>query len=44
VLGELENVNVTLVPYRLRRRGRLKPVPPDRETAATRPPDRRASR
>jgi amino acid transporter len=27
VLGELENVNVTLVPFRLRRRGRLKPVP-----------------
>jgi hypothetical protein len=45
VLGELENVNVTLVPFRLRRRGGLKPVPPDgRETDATRPPDRRASR
>jgi amino acid transporter len=45
VLGELENVNVTLVPYRLRQRGRLKPVPPDgRETDAARPPRRGTSR
>jgi amino acid transporter len=36
VLGELENVNVTLVPYRLRRRGGLRPVPSNgTETAAT---------
>jgi hypothetical protein len=45
VLGELENVNVTLVPYRLRHRGRLKPVPSDRRgTDPTRPPHRGASR
>jgi amino acid transporter len=45
VLGELENVNVTLVPYRLRRRGGLRPVPSDRpDMSATRPPHRGASR
>jgi hypothetical protein len=45
VLGELDNVNVTLVPYRLRHRGRLKPVPAgSRGTDPTRPPHRGASR
>jgi amino acid transporter len=44
VLGDLDNVNVTLVPYRLRRRGGLKSVPPgSSETAATRSFDRRSS-
>jgi hypothetical protein len=44
VLGELENVNVTLVPYRLRHRGGLRPVPSSStETATTRSPDRRTS-
>jgi hypothetical protein len=43
VLGDLENVNVTLVPYRLRRRS-LQAVPLDsHKTAATRPPDRQPS-
>jgi hypothetical protein len=27
VLGDLDNVNVTIVPFRLRHRGGLKPVP-----------------
>jgi amino acid transporter len=44
VLGELENVNVTLVPFRLRHRGGLRPVPSDAtKTAATRSSDRRTS-
>jgi amino acid transporter len=44
VLGDLENVNVTLVPYRLRRRGGLRPVPSNSaETAATRSSNRRSS-
>jgi amino acid transporter len=44
VLGELENVNVTLVPYRLRRRGGLRPVPSrGTEPAATRSSGRRSS-
>jgi amino acid transporter len=44
VLGDLENVNVTLVPYRLRRRGGLTPVPSNgAQTAGTRGPDRRPS-
>ena len=44
VLGDLENVNVTLVPYRLRRRGGLRPVPSNSaETAATRTSNRRSS-
>jgi len=44
VLGELDNVNVTIVPYRLRRRGGLTPVPSNRPTtAATRPPDRQST-
>ena len=34
VLGELENVNVTLVPYRLRHRGGLRPVPSNSTHAA----------
>jgi hypothetical protein len=43
VLGELDNVNVTIVPFRLRRR-RLQPVSSDGPMAATtRPPDRQAS-
>jgi amino acid transporter len=42
VLGELENVNVTLVPYRLRHRGGLRPVPSGgTEAAATRSSGRR---
>jgi amino acid transporter len=41
VLGELENVNVTLVPYRLRRRGGLRPVPSNGAKPAT--PDRHPS-
>jgi hypothetical protein len=44
VLGDLDNVNVTIVPFRLRRRRGLKPVPTDGSTTtATRPPDRQAS-
>jgi amino acid transporter len=44
VLGDLENVNVTLVPYRLRRRGGLRPVPSNgTETASTRSSGRRSS-
>jgi amino acid transporter len=44
VLGELENVNVTLVPYRLRHRGGLRPIPSHRtEAAATRSSNRRSS-
>jgi hypothetical protein len=44
VLGDLENVNVTLVPYRLRRRGGLTPVPSaSTQAAATRSSDRRSS-
>jgi hypothetical protein len=44
VLGELENVNVTLVPYRLRRRGGLRPVPSSgTEPAATQSSGRRSS-
>jgi amino acid transporter len=35
VLSELENVNVTLVPYRLRPRGGLKPVPSNGAKPAT---------
>jgi amino acid transporter len=41
VLGELENVNVTLVPFRLRHRGGLTPLPStSAQTAGTRGPDR----
>jgi amino acid transporter len=44
VLGELENVNVTLVPYRLRHRGGLTPVPSDgSRPAAAGPSSRRPS-
>ena len=44
VLGDLENVNVTLVPYRLRRRGGLRPVPSSStEAAASRSSNRRSS-
>jgi amino acid transporter len=44
VLGDLENVNVTLVPYRLRHRGGLTPVPStSTQAAATRPSDPRSS-
>jgi amino acid transporter len=43
VLGDLENVNVTLVPYRLRRRGGLTPVPSGGTQAAARPSGRRPS-
>src|SRR5215218_6441009 len=43
VLGDLDNVNVTIVPYRLRRRSSLRPVPDGPTTAATRTPDRGAS-
>jgi hypothetical protein len=43
VLGDLDNVNVTIVPFRLRRR-RLQSVPSDDpRTATTRPPDRQPS-
>jgi hypothetical protein len=45
VLGDLENVNVTLVPYRLRRRSGLTPIPSGGSQAAgTRPTGRRPSR
>jgi amino acid transporter len=45
VLGDIDNVNVTIVPFRLRQRHRLKPVPSTGpQTAATRPPDHGASR
>jgi amino acid transporter len=41
VLGDLENVNVTLVPFRLRHRGGLTPLPStSAQTAGTRGPDR----
>jgi amino acid transporter len=44
VLGDLENVNVTLVPFRLRHRGGLRPVPSNgTESAATRSSGRRTS-
>jgi amino acid transporter len=44
VLGDLDNVNVTLVPYRLRHRGGLTPVPStNTQAAATRSSDRRSS-
>ena len=44
VLGELENVNVTLVPYRLRHRGGLRPVPSTTtKVAASRSSNRRSS-
>jgi amino acid transporter len=44
VLGHLDNVNVTLVPFRLRHRGGLRPVPStSTETAATRSSNRRSS-
>ena len=44
VLGDLDNVNVTLVPYRLRHRGGLTPVPStSTQAAATRPSDPRSS-
>jgi amino acid transporter len=44
VLGELDNVNVTLVPYRLRHRGGLTPVPSNgTQVAATQTSDRRSS-
>ena len=44
VLGDLDNVNVTIVPFRLRRSRQLKPVPSDdATTAATRPPGRQPS-
>jgi amino acid transporter len=42
VLGDLENVNVTLVPYRLRHRGGLTPVPSS-STQAARSTGRRPS-
>jgi hypothetical protein len=44
VLGDLENVNVTIVPFRLRHRGGLTPVPStSTETAPTRSSTRRSS-
>jgi hypothetical protein len=44
VLGELENVNVTLVPYRLRHRGGLRSVPSSStEATATRSSHHRPS-
>ena len=44
VLGELENVNVTLVPYRLRHRGGLRPLPStSTKVAASRSSNRRSS-
>jgi amino acid transporter len=44
VLGDLDNVNVTLVPYRLRHRGGLTPVPStSAQAAATRSSDPRSS-
>jgi Amino acid permease len=44
VLGDLENVNVTLVPFRLRRRGGLRPVQSrSTEAAASRSSNRRSS-
>jgi hypothetical protein len=43
VLGELENVNVTLVPYRLRHRGGLTPVSSGGTQAAARSSGRRPS-
>jgi hypothetical protein len=44
VLGDLENVNVTLVPYRLRHRSGLTPVPSNSAgKAATRSSGRRSS-
>jgi uncharacterized membrane protein len=43
VLGDLDNVNVTIVPYRLRRRGSLRPVPDGPTAAAIQTPDRGAS-
>jgi amino acid transporter len=44
VLGELDNVNVTIVPFRLRRRRRLPSASSDGQlTATTRPPDRQPS-
>jgi hypothetical protein len=44
VLGDLENVNVTIVPFRLRRRGGLVPVPSNSaQMAATRSSTRRSS-
>ena len=44
VLGELENVNVTLVPYRLRHRGGLRSVPSSStEATATRSSHHRSS-
>jgi amino acid transporter len=44
VLGDLENVNVTLVPFRLRHRGGLTPVPSTSTPAAeARGPDHRSS-
>jgi hypothetical protein len=44
VLGDLENVNVTLVPYRLRHRGGLTPVPStSTQATATRPSGHRSS-
>jgi amino acid transporter len=44
VLGDLENVNVTIVPYRLRQRGGLTPVPStSTQATATRSSGRRSS-
>ena len=44
VLGDLDNVNVTIVPFRLRRRGGLRPVPSNGNgMAATRSSTRRSS-
>jgi hypothetical protein len=44
VLGDLENVNVTLVPFRLRHRGGLRPVASaSPQAAATRSPGRPSS-
>jgi amino acid transporter len=43
VLGDLENVNVTLVPYRLRRRRGLRPVPSSTDAVASRVSSRRSA-
>ncbi len=43
VLGELDNVNVTIVPFRLRRRRRQSVSSDGQMTAATQPPDRQPS-
>jgi amino acid transporter len=44
VLGDIDNVNVTIVPFRLRRRRGLKPVPSDgSKSTTTRPPPHQSS-